>query len=135
MKKNYLALIVSLSLALAGPVWGQKAPAAAEQPSPEVVELSPFRVSSSDGSWTATTTLIGNRTQQELAKVPAAVDVLTAEFMRDLGLGSLEDSAGFVAGLTVQPRFESRNDDSRVSYRGLSGSSTISRNLDRKSVV
>jgi hypothetical protein len=95
----------------------------------DIVNLSPFMVSDTDDSWTATSTLVGNRTKQELAKVPASIDVITAEFIRDLSLGSLEDSAAFVAGLTVQPRFESRNDDSRVSYRGLSGASTTSRNF------
>lgn len=96
----------------------------------EVVHLSPFTVSSADDdTWTATTTLVGTRTNQDLAKVPASVDVITSEFIKDLGLGSLEDAAPFVAGLTALPRFEARNDDSRVSYRGLAGASTTSRNF------
>ncbi len=99
------------------------------KPDDEVVHLSPFTVTSDDDSWTATTTLVGTRTNQDLAKVPASVDVITSEFIKDLGLGSLEDAASFVAGLTVQPRFEARNDDSRVSYRGLTGSNTTSRNF------
>ena len=96
----------------------------------DVVVLNPFAVdASSDNSWTATSTLVGTRTNQELSKVPASVDVLTSEFLTDLGLQSMDDAAGFVAGLTVLPRNESRNDDSRVSYRGLTGGSTISRNF------
>jgi ABC-type Fe2+-enterobactin transport system substrate-binding protein len=52
----------------------------------EVVALSPFTVSDTDDkSWQATTTLIGSRTNQELIKVPVNVDVITSEFMRDLG--------------------------------------------------
>src|SRR5687768_4801101 len=69
-------------------------------PADEVVSLSPFTVSDTDDkSWQATTTLIGSRTNQELIKVPVNVDVITAEFMRDLGAFSMEDAARFVAGV------------------------------------
>src|ERR671919_791743 len=64
----------------------------------EVVSLSPFTVTDvDDKSWQATTTLIGSRTNQELIKVPVNVDVITSEFMRDLGAFSMEDAAQFVA--------------------------------------
>jgi hypothetical protein len=86
----------------------------------DVIELSPFTVSDTDDkSWQATTTLIGSRTNQELAKLPVTVDVITAEFMRDLGVFNMDDAAQFVSGVTVTPRLESRNDD-RINYRGLS---------------
>ena len=105
---------------------------AAQPPTPpsreEVISLSPFTVSDTDDkSWLATTTLIGSRTNQELAKLPVTVDVITAEFMRDLGAFSMEDAAQFVAGVDVTPRLESRN-DSRITYRGLAGSGS-SRNF------
>ncbi|MSU23075.1 MAG: hypothetical protein EXS32_04545 [Opitutus sp.] len=104
----------------------------AQQSSPppieEVVSLSPFTVSETDDkSWLATTTLIGSRTNQELAKLPVTVDVITAEFMRDLGAFNIEDAAQYVSGVNVTPRLESRNDD-RITYRGLSGSGS-SRNF------
>jgi hypothetical protein len=106
----------------------EPAPAASPPPPDEVVALSPFTVSETDDkSWLATTTLIGSRTNQELAKLPVTVDVITAEFMRDLGAFSMEDAAQFVSGVTVTPRLESRNDD-RISYRGMSGSGS-SRNF------
>jgi hypothetical protein len=86
----------------------------------DVITLSPFTVSDTDDkSWQATTTLIGSRTNQELIKVPVNVDVITSEFMRDLGVFSLDDAARFIAGVDVTPRLESRNDD-RINYRGLS---------------
>ncbi len=99
------------------------APAAQTPPTPpngDVVSLSPFTVSDTDDkSWQATTTLIGSRTNQELIKVPVNVDVITSEFMRDLGAFSLDDAARFVAGVDVTPRLEARNDE-RINYRGLS---------------
>ena len=86
--------------------------------------LSPFTVKDdADNSWFATTTLIGSRTNQELAKLPATVDVITADFMRDIGAFNMEDAAQYVSGLNVTPRLESRNDD-RINYRGLSGTSS-----------
>ncbi|MCX6950965.1 MAG: TonB-dependent receptor plug domain-containing protein, partial [Verrucomicrobia bacterium] len=97
-------------------------------PDAEVVALSPFTVSDTDDkSWQATTTLIGSRTNQELEKLPVTVDVITAEFMRDVGAFSLEDAAQYVSGVTVSPRLESRNED-RITYRGLAGSG-MSRNF------
>ena len=104
----------------------------AQSPTPplteDVVSLSPFTVSDTDDkSWLATTTLIGSRTNQELAKLPVTVDVITAEFMRDVGAFNLEDAAQYVSGVNVTPRLESRNDD-RITYRGLGGNAS-SRNF------
>jgi hypothetical protein len=107
--------------------------ASAAQPSStpsteEVIALSPFTVSDvDDKSWQATTTLIGSRTNQELAKLPVTVDVITAEFMRDIGAFNMDDAAQYVSGVNVTPRLESRNDD-RITYRGLGGSGS-SRNF------
>ena len=107
------ALVVAFSV-------HSRAAAPAARPSDEVIALSPFTVSDTDDkSWQATTTLIGSRTNQELAKLPVTVDVITAEFMRDLGAYSLDDAARFVAGVDVTPRLEARNDE-RINYRGLS---------------
>jgi outer membrane receptor protein involved in Fe transport len=103
-------------------------PTAAPTAPDQVVTLSPFNVAETDDkSWQATTTLIGSRTNQDLAKLPATVDVITAEFMRDLGAFNMEDAARFVSGVDVTPRLESRNDD-RITYRGLAGSG-MSRNF------
>jgi len=122
--------ITSRAYSQTAPVADAQAASKEAAKSSEVVVLNPFTVDAgSDNSWTATSTLVGTRTNQELSKVPASVDVLTSEFLTDLGLESMDDAAGFVAGLTVTPRNESRNDDSRVSYRGLTGGNTISRNF------
>ena len=114
------------ALLSSAPLWclAQTAPAPTSAPNSaqasEVVQLSPFTVNSDeDKSWVATTTLAANRTNQEIAKVPATINAITSEFIKDLNLGTLEDAAAFVSGLSVQPRLESRNDDGRLSFRGL----------------
>ena len=125
---NLTRAIVAGAAALAFLSLTPAAQSASTPSADEVISLSPFTVSDSDDkSWLATTTLIGSRTNQELAKLPVTVDVITSEFMRDLGLFNMDDAARFVAGVDVSPRLETRNDE-LLSYRGL-GSSGRSRNF------
>jgi hypothetical protein len=113
-------VFVALAFVVAAAARSNGAQPPSPLPTEDVVSLSPFTVADTDDkSWLATTTLIGSRTNQELAKLPVTVDVITAEFMRDLGAFSMDDAARFVAGVDVTPRLESRNDD-RINYRGLS---------------
>ena len=101
----------------------------------DVLALSPFEVTeSNEGKWQAASTLLGNRTNQELIKVPVTVDVLTADFMRDVGLFNFDDAGGFISGVTSVPRLESRNDNGRLTFRGLNGAGTTSRNFFQWSV-
>ncbi len=117
---SFLRAVVASAAAFAVVARFHAATPSSPTPPEDVVSLSPFTVSETDDkSWLATTTLIGSRTNQELAKLPVTVDVITAEFMRDLGVFNMEDAARFVAGVDVTPRLESRNDD-RINYRGLS---------------
>jgi len=91
-------------------------PAAAEQ----AIELSPFVISSDqDTGWQATSTLVGNRTNEELRNVPMSIDALTSEFMQDMGAFTLEDAGLFVANLDVVSDVERKTDDQRVNYRGM----------------
>ncbi|MEY2878752.1 MAG: hypothetical protein RLZZ15_1132 [Verrucomicrobiota bacterium] len=101
----------------------------------DVVALSPFEIKdSNDNPWNAASTLLGNRTNQELVKVPVTVDVLTSEFMHDIGIFNMDDAGAFISGVTVSPRLESRNDNGRLTFRGLSGSGNTSRNFFQWSV-
>lgn len=98
---------------------------AAPAPAPDnsqVIQLSPFEVSTSgDKGWTASTTLSGNRTQDQLADLPINVYGMTKQFMRDLNIQSLSDAASFVAGTITNGVYSTRTDESLVqSYRGLS---------------
>lgn len=89
--------------------------------SEEVFELSPFTVDvSGDEGWRASSTLTGSRTNQELKNVPLSVDALTAEFMEDLGIYTLEDAGNYIAGLDTVPDDERRNDNGSTAFRGMS---------------
>ncbi|WP_414660800.1 TonB-dependent siderophore receptor [Horticoccus sp. 23ND18S-11] len=127
-----LALLSSASLSRAQSAPAPSAPAAKAD---ELIELSPFEIrENADDKWNASNTLLGNRTNQELLKVPVTVDVMTRDFMNDIGVFSMDDAAAFVSGLTVTPRLEARNDNGRITFRGLSGSSNTSRNFFQWSV-
>jgi hypothetical protein len=127
-----LASFASVLLAQTAP---SPSSAAASAKADEVLALSPFEIrESADDTWNATSTLLGNRTNQELVKVPVTVDVLTADFMHDIGLFNMDDAGAFISGVTVSPRLESRNDNGRLTFRGLSGSGNTSRNFFQWSV-
>src|SRR5258708_33141314 len=89
--------IIVLSAIVISVARSQPTTHAASNTEEDVVNLSPFSVTP-DNSWAATTTLSGNRTKQDIEKVPASVNVITSEFMKDLDLGSLEDAAAYVPG-------------------------------------
>jgi len=123
-------LALACLLAFANSAAAQIAPAPAAAKTEEVIELSPFEIKDSgEEKWNAKNTLLGNRTSQELVKVPVSVDVLTKDFLSDIGVFNMDDAAAFVAGLTVTPRLEARNDNGRITFRGLSGSNNTSRNF------
>lgn len=59
----------------------------------EVVVLSPFEVkTSSDVGYMATETLAGSRFKSSLKDVPSQLEVMTPEFIQDLGITNLDDA-------------------------------------------
>jgi hypothetical protein len=73
------------------------APAAIAQtttaPRPEAIVLTPFEVSSAkDNGYAATETLAGTRMRTSLRDVGASLTILTPEFLRDLGVNSLDQA-------------------------------------------
>jgi len=69
------------------------APATRATPTEEAIVLNPFAVSaSSDVGYTATSTLGGTRLKSELRDVASQIDVMTAEFLEDIGALTLEEA-------------------------------------------
>ena len=79
---------------LADPVAAQTlAPAPAKPTDSEAVQLTPFEVSSDkDNGYAATETLAGTRMRTSLRDVGASLTILTPEFLRDLGVNSLDQA-------------------------------------------
>jgi hypothetical protein len=100
----------------------QTAPAGPAHPATgePTLELSPFVVRNDrDEGWVAATSLVGNRTNTEISQLPMTVDVLTSEFMRDLGAFTLEDAARWVANVDVVSSHETAAEEQRVNFRGM----------------
>jgi iron complex outermembrane receptor protein len=76
-------------------VFGQTAPAATPAPDAPVA-LSPFVVNTDqDTGYAATSTLAGSRLNTELRDTPAAISVMTREFLLDIGAVNVIDALGY----------------------------------------
>lgn len=68
----------------------------------EVIELSPFEVTAEDNnSYTAATTLAGNRLNTELRDIGNAVTVINAQFLKDIGATNNETLLQYTVGTEV----------------------------------
>ncbi len=84
----------------------------------EVVELSPFSVSTSqDQGYRATNTISGTRLDTPIKEMPMPIEVITGDFLRDTGANDLRQSLRYSAGITLQ----SQNDQGNNSFYGAGG--------------
>lgn len=68
----------------------------------DVFELTPFEVeANSEIGYTATQTLSGTRMRSDLSDVGASVDVLTEEFLEDIGASDMYDALDSVASVST----------------------------------
>jgi iron complex outermembrane recepter protein len=91
-------LLYSLTCALPA-VFAQQAP---NSDKGEVFELTPFEVSAdSQIGYLATETLSGSRLRTQLGDVAASIDVLTEEFLRDVGAVEMYDALDLVGNVST----------------------------------
>jgi iron complex outermembrane recepter protein len=103
-RRRLAAGTLALGLASLAPqsLWAQAIPppssptrAAVDDP----IVLSPFEVSTtSDVGYVASTSLSGTRVATEIANLPMTVNVLTKEFLDDIGVQDLQDAVRYTAG-------------------------------------
>jgi iron complex outermembrane receptor protein len=95
-----------------------------------VVELSPFTVNAAeDTGWRAQNTLAGSRMNSSLADTPGVLDVLTKEFLDDMGVTSLDQALAFSANFEdnsagdqgVNSAYPGANQGMNFNVRGQSG--------------
>lgn len=81
----------------------QPTPAPSAAPDEEVIELSPFAVTSSEdrGSYQAGATLAGSRIRTELRDVGSAISVVTSQFLQDTGAKNNETLLQYTVGTEV----------------------------------
>jgi iron complex outermembrane receptor protein len=84
----------------------------------DVFELSPFVVdAASETGYTATQTLAGTRIASNLKDVPAQVDVMTMEFLEDVGAVNIEDA--MLYSLNAENNREYSNDPTGTDLNGV----------------
>jgi iron complex outermembrane receptor protein len=97
VKSRFLDILLSFTASLTLPAQtvapAAKTVTAANEP---VVELSPFTVTSTnDRGYRAENTLAGSRLDSSLKDTPGVLDVLTKDFLDDLGATTLEQALAF----------------------------------------
>lgn len=88
-----LLVLLSATTAVAQSVPAVAPATPATSPKEEAIVLSPFEVSSEkDTGYAATETLAGTRMRTDLRDIGASMNILTPEFMRDLGVNSFDQA-------------------------------------------
>jgi iron complex outermembrane receptor protein len=96
----------------------QTTPAA---PAPEeIIELPQFTVvSDGQDGWTAASSMSGTRTNVPIKDLPRSVQVLTSEFLADIGADTMSDAAAFMTGVTSQGKQDAVFDNNTLTIRGM----------------
>jgi len=117
------SLFCGMVFAAVLPSAAQTAPAApaVTEPAPEsVFELPQFTVvSDGDQGWTAASSMSGTRTNVAIKDLPRSVQVLTSEFLSDIGADTMSDAAAFMTGVTSQGKQDAVFDNNTLTIRGM----------------
>ena len=122
-------LQAALALAVAPGLFGQAAPSSSTtEPDPGAVVLSPFQVTSEkDTGYAASSTLAGSRLNTELKDTPAAISVMTREFLIDIGAINVTEALTY--GMNTEKDFSDftgnglYSNDLLIQMRGFVGAS------------
>lgn len=87
---------------------------------PEILELPQFTVvGDGDDGWTAASSMSGTRTNVPIKDLPRSVQVLTSEFLADIGADTMSDAAAFMTGVTSQGKQDAVFDNNTLTIRGM----------------
>ena len=117
------ARLISISLMAtgfaAGSLFGQQTRTTAAVEEDEPIELSPFEVdASADEGYRASNAISGTRLNTRIKDLPMPLEVITEEFIDDVGAADLRESLSYSAGVILQ----SQNDaGSQNTYVGAGG--------------
>lgn len=92
-------------------------PAAAEE---STIELPQFTVlSDGEEGWAAASSMSGTRTNVAIRNLPRSVQVLTSEFLADIGADTMSDAAAYMTGVTSQGKQDAVFDNNTFTVRGM----------------
>ena len=117
---NRLRCAISLaSLWFVSGLSAQETPSA-ETSDDEVIELSPFTVdSAADKGYRATISISGSRLNTAIKDIPMPIEVITEEFLRDVGAKDLRESLKYSAGILLKSQNDSGQQNSFVNAGGV----------------
>jgi iron complex outermembrane recepter protein len=76
----------------------------------EVVTLSPFTVTTDkDNGYGATNSISGSRVNTAIKDLPIPIQVITDQFINDIGATNLRDSLAYVSGISIQTQNDLEN--------------------------
>jgi iron complex outermembrane recepter protein len=109
---------LALSLLLVSPLAAQQARVSTLAPDEDTIVLSPFEVqTAADQGYRATNSISGSRINTPIKELPMPIEVITADFLRDVGASDLRQSLRYSAGIILQ----SQNDQSNNTFYGPGG--------------
>ena len=120
MKLPFHPSFALVSLLLLSALAGRAAAPASAAAAEEVIALPEFAVTSSaDNTWAAASSLSGTRTNVPIQNLARSIQVLTSEFLADLGADNLSDAAAFLTGVTSQGKQDAVFDNNTFTVRGM----------------
>ncbi len=121
--------LAALSLALLAPELSAQTPnpPAADAPkepaaltADETVQLSPFQVNTEkDKGYRATNSISGSRLDTAIKDIPMPIEVITEEFVRDVGAKDLRESLRYSAGIILRSQNDAGQGNTFVNAGGV----------------
>ncbi|HYD83004.1 MAG TPA: TonB-dependent receptor plug domain-containing protein, partial [Opitutus sp.] len=109
----------------------QTAPTSTTAAEEDVVELSPFTVTSDkDKGYRATNSVAGTRLATAIKDVPMSIEVITSDFIRDTGSTSLRESLRFSGGIVLSSQVDGLVDPGSLDTKANAGANDP-RGVDR----
>ena len=85
----------------------------------EAIVLPEFNVAGTDEGWSASNTLSGTRTNMNLRDLPRSMQIVTSEFLNDIGALTLTDATDYISGVTNVGNQDQTNDANTYQVRGF----------------
>ena len=99
------------------PAFSQESPAQSQEP---VYELNPFQVDASqDKGYRATNTISGSRLNTRLKDIPMPIEVITEEFVDDIGATDLREALRYSSGILTTSQNDAGKGNSSVGPGGV----------------
>ena len=96
-------VVALIGVILAPGLAAQEAPLAEDQSDEDIIELSPFTVdTTADQGYRATNSISGSRINTAIKEIPMPIEVITEDFLKDVGATDLRESLRYSAGVVLQ---------------------------------